>query len=90
MATTRKCAAGEVRENFADIINEAAYSSTRTVVMRHDKPVAAVIPLADLAILEELERIIDVTDAEIAIAEAEAKGFDKMTTLAQLREKIGL
>jgi prevent-host-death family protein len=90
MPDLRKRTAAEVREHFADIINEVAYTSIRTVVMRHDKPVVAVIPLADLHLLEELERIIDVTDAETSIAEAEAVGFDKLTTLAQLREKLGL
>jgi PHD/YefM family antitoxin component YafN of YafNO toxin-antitoxin module len=89
MPALRKRAAGEVRERFADIINEAVYSSTRTVVMRHDKPVAAVVPIADLELLNEIERMIDVAEAERVIAEAEAEGFDKLMTLEQLLQKLG-
>jgi prevent-host-death family protein len=89
VATMRKRSAGEARERFADIINEAVYHSTRTVVVRHDKPVAAVIPIADLELLNEIERMIDVAEAERVIAEAEAEGFDKLTTLEQLLEKLG-
>ena len=89
MPAMRKRTAGEVREHFADIVNEAVYSSTRTVVLRHDKPVAAVIPIADLELLNEIERMIDVAEAERVLAEAEAEGFDKLMTLEQLLEKLG-
>jgi prevent-host-death family protein len=89
MAVTRKRAAGEARERFADIINEAAYSSTRTVLTRHDKPVAAVVPISDLELLNEIERMIDVAEAQIVIEEAKAEGFDKLMTLDQLLEKLG-
>ena len=38
MTETRKLGAGEARERFADIVNEAAYRETRTVLCRHSKP----------------------------------------------------
>lgn len=89
MTTVRKRTAGEARGRFADIINEAAYSSTRTVLTRHDKPVAAVIPISDFELLNEIERIIDVEEAKRVIAEAEAEGFDQLTTLDQLLKTLG-
>jgi prevent-host-death family protein len=85
----RKQAAGAARERFADIINEAAYGSTRTVIERYGKPVAAVIPIADLEMLNEIERILDVAEAEGELALAEAEGFDQLTTLEQLLERLG-
>jgi hypothetical protein len=41
-------------------------------------------------VLNEIERILDVAEAEHAIAEAEAEGFDKLMTLEQLLDKLGL
>jgi prevent-host-death family protein len=88
MMNVRKRTAGEARSRFADIVNEATYSSTRTILMRHDKPVAVVVPIADLELLNEIERIIDVAEAEQILAEAETAGFDKLTTLDELLEKL--
>jgi prevent-host-death family protein len=33
---------------FAEIVNEAAYADKRTVITRHGKEVAAIVPIADL------------------------------------------
>ncbi|MCH9770485.1 MAG: type II toxin-antitoxin system Phd/YefM family antitoxin [Gammaproteobacteria bacterium] len=38
----------EARENFSDLINKAAYGSRRIVLTRRGKPLAAIVPLADL------------------------------------------
>jgi prevent-host-death family protein len=74
MAETRKLGAGEARERFADIVSEAAYRETRTVLCRHSKPLAAVVPMADFDVLNELERLIDVEMAKAALEEAKVKG----------------
>jgi prevent-host-death family protein len=90
MTAIRKRAAGEARGQFADIINEAVYSETRTVLERHGKPVAAVVPMSDFEALCEIERVVDVVMAERALAEAEAEGFDKLPTLAELLKELGV
>jgi prevent-host-death family protein len=74
MAETREFGAGEARDHFADILNEAAYGETRTVLRRHSKRVAAVVPIADFDVLNELERLIDVEMAKAALEEAKVKG----------------
>ena len=38
----------EARENFSDLINKAAYGSSRIVLTRRGKPLAAIVPLEDL------------------------------------------
>lgn len=51
----------EARENFAELINQAAYGQRRIVLTRRGKPLAAVIPLADFQDLETPEVATDVT-----------------------------
>ncbi len=41
------------RENFAELINQASYGGRRVILTRRGKPVAALISLRDLRILEE-------------------------------------
>jgi len=37
----------EARENFAELINRAAYGKNRIVLTRRGKPLAAVVPISD-------------------------------------------
>ena len=48
MTTARKISAKEAREEFSEIINQAAFGSKRTIITRHGKEVAAVISISDL------------------------------------------
>ena len=63
MTTRRKIASSTARNEFADVVNRAAYAGERVIVHRRKKPVAAVVPLSDLKLLEELEDRIDLEDA---------------------------
>ena len=58
----------QAREQFADLLNRAAYSKERIIVMRHNKKVAALVPIEDLEILEAMEDQIDVAEARKRIA----------------------
>jgi prevent-host-death family protein len=69
----RQYTTGEARDHFSEVINEAAYGSKRVVLTRHGKTVAAVVPMADLELLNEIERIIDVEEAQKALVEAGGK-----------------
>jgi len=51
----RKITTSTARTEFADILNRAAYAGERVILHRHKKPVAAVVPIADLEILEQIE-----------------------------------
>ena len=61
-----KLTASAIRQNFADILNRAAYGGERIIVHRRNKPVAAVVPIEDLELLERLEDEIDVAAARKA------------------------
>ncbi len=48
----------EARDNFAELIDRAALAGERIVITRHGEPMAALLPLDDLELLEEVERRI--------------------------------
>ncbi len=64
-----KLTASSARQNFADLVNRAAYGRERIVVHRREKPVAAVIPIEDLRLLEKLEDEIDLKAARESLKE---------------------
>jgi prevent-host-death family protein len=61
--------ASTARQNFSDIVNRAAYGGERIIVHRRNKPVAAVVPIADLELIEKLEDEFDVKAALNALKE---------------------
>jgi prevent-host-death family protein len=69
MTTRRKVASSTARSEFADLINRAAYSGERVIVHRRKKPLAALVPLSDLELLEQLEDRIDLEDARKRLTE---------------------
>ena len=50
-----KLTASAARQNFSDVVNRAAYGGERIIVHRGKKPVAAVVPIEDLELLEQIE-----------------------------------
>lgn len=49
----------EARDNFAELIDRAALSSERIVITRHGEPMAAIVSLEDLELVEEIERRLE-------------------------------
>lgn len=49
----------EARDNFAELIDRAALSAERIVITRHGEPMAALISLDDLELVEEIERRLE-------------------------------
>lgn len=45
----------EARENFSELINQAAYGNQRIILTRRGKALVAVVSLEDLARLKDLE-----------------------------------
>jgi len=66
--------AGEARERFAEVINRVAYAKSRIILTRHDKPLAAVVPLEDIELLEKLEEKADLKALGAARREVSRKG----------------
>jgi prevent-host-death family protein len=66
--------ATKAKDSFSDTLNRTAYAKERIVLTRHGKPLAALVPLEDLALLEQWEDEADVEAARAALAEAEEQG----------------
>jgi prevent-host-death family protein len=64
----------KARDQFSDIINRAAFGRERVVLTRRGKALAAVVPIEDVRLLEELEDRLDLEDARAALAEAKEGG----------------
>lgn len=74
----------EARQRFADMVNRAAYGGERVVVRRRNREVAAVVPIEDLRLLEQLEDRLDLDHARAALKERGAVSWNK------LKAKLGL
>ena len=79
--------AAEARENFSDVLNRAAYGRERIVVTRRGKPVAAIVPPEDLALLEEIEEREDRAAARDARKEIEREGT---IAWSDLKSELGM
>jgi prevent-host-death family protein len=76
--------ASAVRDNLGDTLNRVAYRGERIVLERHGKPVAALVPVEDLAYLEALE---DKADEE---AVRKARRETGTIPFEEVRRKAGL
>jgi prevent-host-death family protein len=63
----------KARESFSEVINRSAYGKERIVLTRRGKEVAAVVPIEDLKLLEEMETSLDLEAIEKALADPENK-----------------
>jgi prevent-host-death family protein len=61
--------ASAVREDFADILNQVAYAGERIILHRRGKNVAAIVSIADLQLLQDLEDRMDNAAGEAALSE---------------------
>ncbi len=81
--------AAEARQNFAELINRAAYGKERARVTRRGKGLAAVVPMEDLELLEAIEEHLDLVDFREAL-ERWAGGGRKSLPLDKVVKKLGL
>ena len=68
---TEKMTTTKARSNFADLVNRATYGKERVLINRHGRPVAAIVPLEDVELLERIEDKIDIALARKVMAESE-------------------
>jgi prevent-host-death family protein len=63
----------KARARLTESVNRVSYRGERIVIQKHGRPVAALVPVEDLALIRELEDRIDLEDARKALAEAKGK-----------------
>jgi prevent-host-death family protein len=62
--------ATKAKDTFGDTLNRAAYGKERIILTRRGKPIAALVPLEDIALLNELENQADAEEVRVAREEA--------------------
>lgn len=75
----------ELGENLEDTLKRVATELRRVVVHHQGKDIAVLVPLEDLALIEEMEDRFDVENAEAAMTEE-----GENIKLADLKAELGL
>jgi prevent-host-death family protein len=83
MATTK------ARADFAEVVNRAAHKGERILLSRNGKSIAAIVPVEDVKLLEELEEKADMAALRAALAETRRRR-EKPIPWAQARKMLGL
>jgi prevent-host-death family protein len=84
-----KFTTAEAREKFGSIVKKAALDKERVVLTRRGKELAALVPMEDVRLLEELEDRLDLEEARAALAEAQADP-EKTIPWEKLKAELGL
>ncbi len=58
-----KITTADARQKFSDIINRVAFGDDSFVLTRRGKPIAALVSMKELELLQELEDKFDIEDA---------------------------
>lgn len=78
----------ELRESLPDTIGRVAHGKERLLIKRHNRPVAAVVPMDDVRLLEMLDDMLDLKAAAEALEEIASGG--ELKSAAELRKELGL
>ena len=79
-----RIAANEARKDFAEALNRVAYKGERIVVHRRGKNVAALVPIEDLNLLEEIEDRMDLEEARAVLKKPGS------ISLSELKKRLGI
>ena len=85
--------AADFRNNTATTLNRVAYGKEHILLGRRGKPIAAIIPVEELKLLEKLleryEDQVDIDAADKALKEAKTKG-EKALRREDVKKSLGL
>lgn len=84
-----KFSTAEAREKFGSIVKKAAQDKERIVLTKRGKDFAALVPIEDMRLLEELEDRLDLYEARAALAEAKADTTPSVSW-DRLKAELGL
>ncbi len=59
----KKITIADARKKFANIINQVAFGNESFVLTRRGEPIAAIVSMKELKLLQDLEDRIDIEDA---------------------------
>ncbi len=84
-----RLAVSKAHEDFSDTLDRVAKERERIVLHRRGKDVAVLVPLEDLALLEEIEDRLDIEDFRAAKEEWEREGR-QTTPLDEVMKELGI
>lgn len=79
----KKYTIANTRSHLTDILNQASYTKDRIEILRRNKPIAYIVPVEDVEMLEKIEDMIDTQ-------EADARKDEPTFTLAELKKELDL
>ncbi len=68
----------KARAKFSDLVTKAAFEKDRIVLTRNGKELAALVPIEDVLLLEELESQADLRAARKALKEKGSVPWEKL------------
>jgi prevent-host-death family protein len=80
----KNLSATEAREHFSEVVNRVRYGRERILLGRHGNEQAAIVPVEDLRLIEQLEDALDLSAAREALRETGTVSWKK------LRAELGL
>jgi PHD/YefM family antitoxin component YafN of YafNO toxin-antitoxin module len=78
-----------VQENIDNALERVITHGERVVLHENGKEIAVIMPIQDLALLEEVEDLLDNEEADIALAEMKASG-EQPIPIEVIKKKLGL
>jgi prevent-host-death family protein len=83
-SSARKMPASAARDHFSDVMTDVGVRGDRLILQRNGKDLVAVVPVADLELLEALEDRMDLAAAKAALKERGSVSW------AQVKAKLDL
>ncbi len=78
-----------LQENIDEALERVISCGERVVLHENGKEVAVMMPVADLALLEEIEDLLDNDAADKALAEMEATG-EQPIPIEVIKKRLGM
>ena len=74
-----------IRKNLADTLNRVAYGGERVILQRRGKPIAAIVSLDDVELLEQIEN-----DSDLKAIRKARKERGAPVPLAKVKARLGM
>jgi prevent-host-death family protein len=87
MSAPAAVSVAEARSGLADLLNRVAYGKERLVVTRHGRQLAAIVPIADLDLLDRLRGFVMRKDVVRALRDLDS---GRARPWQELRAELGL
>jgi prevent-host-death family protein len=78
----------DARDDLAEVVNRVTYRGDRVVLTRRGKRLVAVVPIADLELLERLENAADLEEIRSALCSLRS-GQRRADSLGEVEDRTG-